>query len=69
MNVSRIAHFLLVFLFASLGANAGEMNEKDVDDGIKPYSKNLWYWQYKGEPVVLIGASDDDNLFQWVGND
>lgn len=34
---------------------------------IKPYTNNLWYWQYRGEPVLLIGGTDDDNLFQWTG--
>ena len=31
---------------------------------IQPYQSNPWYWEYKGEPVMLIGGSDDDNLFQ-----
>lgn len=34
------------------------------DSPVKPYDKNPWYWEYKDEPVMLIGASDDDNLFQ-----
>ena len=34
---------------------------------IQPYSKNPWYWQFRGEPIILIGGSDDDNLFQWSG--
>ena len=33
--------------------------------GIQPWAENPWYWEYKGEPVMLLGASDDDNLFQW----
>jgi len=33
-------------------------------DRIKPYAKNPRYWQYKGEPVLLLGGSKDDNLFQ-----
>jgi hypothetical protein len=32
---------------------------------IQPYSKNPFYWQYQGKPVLLLGGSDDDNLFQW----
>lgn len=32
---------------------------------IQPWAENPWYWQYKGEPVMLLGASNDDNLFQW----
>ena len=34
-------------------------------NSIQPWSENPWYWQYKGEPVMLLGASSDDNLFQW----
>ncbi len=32
---------------------------------IQPYPKNPRYWQYKGEPIVLMGASNEDNLFQY----
>jgi hypothetical protein len=42
--------------------NQAETND---DSPIRPYSKNPWYWEYKGRPVMLLGASDDDNLFQW----
>jgi hypothetical protein len=31
---------------------------------IQPWSKNARYWQYKGKPVLLVGGSKDDNLFQ-----
>ena len=31
---------------------------------IKPYSANHWFWQYEGKPVLLLGGSSDDNLFQ-----
>jgi hypothetical protein len=32
---------------------------------IRPWSKNPRFWEYKGKPVMLLGASSDDNLFQW----
>ncbi|MBI4326725.1 MAG: hypothetical protein HY674_15890 [Chloroflexi bacterium] len=31
---------------------------------IQPYGKNPRYWQYKGRPLLLLGGSKDDNLFQ-----
>ncbi len=31
---------------------------------IQIYAKNPRYWQYKGEPILLIGGSVEDNLFQ-----
>lgn len=33
-------------------------------DRIQPYEKNPRYWQYKGKPVLLLGGSREDNLFQ-----
>ncbi len=35
-----------------------------ADNSIQVYEKNPAYWQYKGKPVLLIGGSVDDNLFQ-----
>jgi len=34
---------------------------------IRPYEANPRYWQYEGEPVLLLGGSEDDNLFQIPG--
>ena len=36
------------------------------DTPIKPYSKNPSYWEYHGKPILLIGGSDRDNIFQWA---
>lgn len=36
---------------------------------LQPWVKNPWYWSYRGEPVLLLGGSDDDNLFQWLEKD
>ncbi len=32
-------------------------------DRIRPYEKNRWYWQFDGKPLLLLGGSDEDNLF------
>lgn len=51
-----------VFLFAIfLGCSFQQNNNKER---IKPYAENPHYWQYKGQPVLLVGGTDDDNLFQ-----
>lgn len=34
------------------------------DDAIRISAENPMYWQYKGEPVLLLGGSVQDNLFQ-----
>lgn len=33
-------------------------------EGLKPYPGNPYYWEYDGQPVLLLGGSKDDNLFQ-----
>ena len=38
-----------------------------TDSAVQPYRNNPWYWEYKGEPIMLVGASDRDNLWQWTG--
>jgi len=38
---------------------------RDLSAQIKPWSDNPWYWSDAGRPVLLLGGSDDDNLFQW----
>ncbi len=35
-----------------------------TDDRIDIYPANCAYWQYQGKPVLLLGGSKDDNLFQ-----
>lgn len=39
--------------------------EAKVKSPIQPWSENPWYWQYNDKPILLLGASSDDNLFQW----
>lgn len=34
------------------------------EDRIRPWVQDPRYWQYRGEPVLLIGGSREDNLFQ-----
>lgn len=30
---------------------------------IQVWPESRWYWQYQGKPVLLLGGSDEDNLF------
>ena len=50
---------------ASLTATASLVASPPSDvHRIRPYRGNPYYWQYKGDPVLLLGGSKDDNLFQ-----
>jgi hypothetical protein len=51
--------FLFVVAVLSLVARG-----LSADDRIQPYPKNPFYWQYKSKPVLLLGGSVEDNLFQ-----
>jgi len=35
---------------------------------IQPYAGNPFYWQYEGEPLLLLGGSDDDDLHNWTNS-
>ena len=71
MNKIKITFILISSIvlqsLSSFGQNVSSSNNDY--QGIKPYTQNQWYWQYHGEPIVLKGGSDDDNLFQWTGEE
>lgn len=52
---------LLIFLLLATATAA-----KPV---LRPWAQNRWYWSYRDKPVLLLGGSDDDNLFQWPEKD
>lgn len=57
--------FLLMLAGPAAVSWAGDAPDLgSLEDRIAPYAKNPRYWQYKGAPVMLIGASNEDNLFQ-----
>lgn len=63
---------ILPLLALGMALLAGSAAPQSLAEGknanrIKPYTENPRYWQFKGQPVLLIGGSDDDNLFQWTG--
>ncbi len=51
------------FAFVCCGTAQHE-EERHEGPGIRPWSENPRYWSYKGEPVLLLGATNNDNLFQ-----
>jgi hypothetical protein len=55
--MSRVSIFLSFWLLTPIVLQGS--------DQIQPWETNPSYWQYKGVPLLLLGGSDDDNLFQW----
>jgi hypothetical protein len=54
LNLLKLSVIALLMLI-SKGGNAELM----------PWPENPHQWSYGGRPLILAGASDDDNLFQW----
>lgn len=60
----RILFLTVAALIASDSASVTRVSAKDRNaDCIQPYVKNPRYWQYQGEPVMLLGGSKTDHLF------
>lgn len=59
-----IYYLLYLALSSGVPTNVSLREIPGTDDPIQPYTKNPRYWQYKGEPILLIGGTDNDNLFQ-----
>lgn len=55
---------LLAGLFIGISSYSQKGISSDISNVIKPYIENPGYWQYKGKPMLLIGGTDNDNLFQ-----
>jgi hypothetical protein len=57
------AIILTIGLMVAACNPSSQITTFDKNDRIKPWPENPRYWQYKGDPVLLLGATDDDNLF------
>jgi hypothetical protein len=57
----RTGMIVVLVLATFWGIVAARGNEADRT---RPYPGNPHYWQHKGKPVLLLGGSKDDNLFQ-----
>lgn len=60
MNLLKALLLLMVISFLVSG-----YSKKPSKNRIMPWAENQWFWQFKGKPLMLLGASSDDNLFQW----
>ena len=65
---SRLVTGLVMFCLGAVSCGGGPLGfpgaPKAALPAIQPYAQNPHYWQYRGRPVVLVGGSKDDNLFQ-----
>jgi hypothetical protein len=64
MKVHRLWFRQIVPLLLSLVFSPASGWAAEDPDCIQPWAKDPRYWQYEGQPVLLLGGSMDDNLFQ-----
>ena len=54
----------LILLFEwlfTLSCNFVRENPQSL--AIRMYTENLYYWEFNGKPILLLGGTDEDNLF------
>jgi hypothetical protein len=61
---SLAATWLLLLIGLVALCPAAHAQDEAASGPIQPYAENPRYWQYGGEPALLLGGSKDDNLFQ-----
>ena len=60
-NLSREV-FISILMVSLAAAYSGAFSQ-----GIRPWPDNPRYWEFRGKPVLLLGGSADDDLFQYAG--
>ncbi len=55
---------VLSLLFILVATNLQSLADDFDAERIQPGLENPRYWQYHGEPILLLGGTKDDNLFQ-----
>jgi hypothetical protein len=61
---SRVSPIHIIVVSAMIVSWGGVTALADDAGRIRPNEANPRYWQYKGEPILLLGGSSNDNLFQ-----
>ena len=62
--MQKLLNLLILSALSLAACNTDNSASGSKDKCIKPWTENPHYWQYKGKPVLLLGATDNDNLFQ-----
>lgn len=60
----------VLFIFFCVFLTGHRQSRVSADEpALRPWPQNAWYWAWHEKPVLLLGGSDDDNLFQWPKED
>jgi hypothetical protein len=64
MTESQRSGLHAIAAWTFVGWLAFQGSAADDSARIQPYGTNPRFWQYRGQPALLLGGSKDDNLFQ-----
>ncbi len=64
-----VKHSLVLIITLTLLMTCTDQKTEDLPrkKGIQPSTDHPQYWSYNGKDILLLGASDNDNLFQMPG--
>ncbi len=66
-NINQFKLYILSLVILMMNGSVAQAEMASGDRDIEPinvYAGNPMYWQYNGQPVLLLGGTVDDNLFQ-----
>ncbi len=63
-NIQHMFRWFMAVLLVHSSVSVSASVAARSQGGIDIYKANPAYWQYNGKPVLLLGGSKDDNLFQ-----
>lgn len=67
MKNTRLYLYFLLLLTACTPKNKENISNASSPAAIAPYAEDPRFWSYAGTPVLLLGGSREDNLFQIEG--
>lgn len=62
--LGRLISYTVLFVISFTILHQAAIAQNHQEEAVRPYHDHPMYWQYKGEPVMLIGGTDSDNVFQ-----
>ncbi|MGI9547000.1 MAG: hypothetical protein ACR2MM_07180 [Flavobacteriaceae bacterium] len=62
-GTSALFFVLIIGILTYSCKNTGE-STTDNQAGISIYKENPFYWSYNGKPILLLGGTKEDNIFQ-----
>jgi hypothetical protein len=63
-SITFLFNCLVIIIYLSANQSCTERRDVVSNQGIMVWEENPYYFQYKGKPILLLGASDYHNIFQ-----